>query len=100
MLPKKADITDFSKNLKELREALKSTEISQTLKIHIILEHLEEAIIFLNNDGLGLWSEQAGESVHSEFNKYWDRFKINLLDEPSFINRLKKAVVTFSSQHV
>lgn len=97
---KKADITDFNKNLKELREALKSTEISQTLKIHIILEHLEEAIIFLNNDGLGLWSEQAGESVHSEFNKYWDRFKINLLDEPSFINRLKKAVVTFSSQHV
>ena len=95
---KQADLSDFDKNLSEFREAFKSTGISQTVKIHIILAHLKQAITFLNNDGLGLWSEQAGESVHREFIKFWDRFKINLIEEPTFVNRLKKAVVIFSSQ--
>ena len=96
---KQADLSDFDKNLSELREALKSTGIFQTVEIHIILAHSKQAITFLNNDGLGLLSEQARESVHSEFIKFWDRYKINIIEKPTFVKRLKKAVVKFSSQH-
>lgn len=97
---KQADLTDFHKNLSEFRKALKSTGISQTVKIHIILEHLKQAIIFLNNDGLGLWTEQPGESIHREFNKFWDRFRMNMIEGQTFVSQLKKAVLAFSTQHI
>lgn len=94
------NITNINKHLTALRRAFQSTNVSQTLKIHVILDHLEQGLIHLNYDGLGLWSEQAGESIHREFLKFWDRFKINIIDDPTFSARLKKAVVTFSSQHL
>lgn len=97
---KKVDLSDFDKNISELRNALKSTDVSQTIKIHVILDHLKQAIMLINNDGLGLWSEQAGESIHREFVKFWDKFKINSIEDPSYQNRLKKAVVSFSSLHI
>ena len=96
----RADTANLDENLIKLRKALESTGITQTLKIHIILDHLKQGISLLSNDGLGLWSEQAGESVHREYLKYWERFKINLIDDPSYSSRLKKAAVTFSSRHI
>ena len=66
----RADITSLDENLNKLRKDLERTGISQTLKIYIILDHLKQGILLLNNDGLGLWSEQAGESVHREFLKF------------------------------
>ncbi|KAL7297470.1 hypothetical protein TKK_0009840 [Trichogramma kaykai] len=87
-------------NLVALRKVIVSTGVSQTLKIHVLLDHLKDGLAFLKNDGLGLWSEQAGESVHREFLKYWERFKINAIDDKAFSSRLNRAVVTFSSQHM
>lgn len=97
---KKADTSELDKNLRELRTAFDSTGVSKTLKIHVLLDHLKDGLLYLSNDGLGVWSEQAGESVHREFSMYWERFKINAINDPSFVERLFKAVVTFSSQHL
>ncbi|GLV33226.1 hypothetical protein CBL_08394 [Carabus blaptoides fortunei] len=55
----RADFTDLDENLKKFRKNLESAGTSQTLKMHIILDHLKEGISLLNNDGLGLWSEQS-----------------------------------------
>ncbi|GLV37490.1 hypothetical protein CBL_10545 [Carabus blaptoides fortunei] len=60
----RADITDLEENLKKLRKDLESTGTSQTLKMHIILDHLKEGISLLHKDGLGLWSEQCGETLN------------------------------------
>lgn len=52
------------------------------------------------NNGLGLWSEQAGESIHREFLKFWEQYKINVLEDFTYAMRLKKAIIAFFSQHI
>lgn len=93
--------SDLSSCIKELKRALLATEVSETLKIHVVLEHVEECLGFLEYDtGLGVWSEQAGESAHREFLKYWNKRKINNMGNPLYPTRLRDAVVEFSSKHV
>ncbi|KAJ3661516.1 hypothetical protein Zmor_005910 [Zophobas morio] len=52
----------LTQDIVSLRKALRATGISETLKIHIALNHLEECIAYLGNCGLGLWSEQKPEN--------------------------------------
>ncbi|CAH1109213.1 unnamed protein product [Psylliodes chrysocephalus] len=85
----------------DFHKVVESTGVTITLKLHVILTHLKGSLEFLNaNTGLGLWSEQAGESVHHEFLKYWDRYKINAIDAPSYGEKLRRAVAEFSSLHI
>lgn len=88
--------------ISELDTALKSIEnLSTTLKIHVILAHIQESFQYIDdNNALGFWSEQSGESVHREFLKYWNRYKINSINDESYSPRLLKAVVEFSSLHI
>lgn len=55
--------------IEELKKALESIDkLSATLKIHVILSHVEEGFQFIEkNNGLGFWSEQSGESIHRDF---------------------------------
>lgn len=73
-----------------LRKAILSTGVSQTLKLHIILNHIEDSLQFLDDDGLGTWSEQAGEAIHHEFLKYWNKNKINLIQNDRYAINLTK----------
>lgn len=82
--------------LNELKRVYPSTGLSFTLKVYVLFEHLEHGLHFLNGQSLVLWSEQAGESVHREFLKYWEKYQINNLASPNYCNQLKKAVVEFS----
>lgn len=93
---------DLDKNLRELQKVIEGLdiEISKTLKIHVLVEHLKHCLHFLGKNGLGLWSEQAGESIHREFLKFWERYKINLLEDSTYPTRLRRAVVEFSSRHI
>jgi hypothetical protein len=53
------------------KKTFKATGISDILKVHITMNHLEDCKIYnYLNRGLGLWSEQPGESVHRELLKY------------------------------
>lgn len=92
---------DLDPILKEVRRAFLATEVSHTLKTHVLLQHVIPNLSILGNKtGLGLWSEQVGEAIHREFLKFWDRYKIKALDDPQYGPRLKKAAVAFSSQHI
>lgn len=84
----------------ELKRVYPATGLSNTLKIHVLLEHLEHGLHFLNGASLGMYSEQAGESVHREFLKYWSKYQINYLESDNYVHYLKKAVVEFSSRHL
>lgn len=89
-----------------MKKAYQATEMNETLKVHVLLDHLVQSLLFLGRpDGLGIWTEQAGESVHHFFLKTWDKYRVNCMTdaEGSFVTyaeRLMKAVVEFSSQHV
>ena len=66
-----------------------------------IKSHIEQCFQFIGPKyGLGFWSEQAGEAVHREFLKYWERYKIKLIKDSTYVVRLKKAVTAFSSEHI
>ena len=91
---------DFEKNINNLRKCFRATGVSETLKIHVVLYHIDDALPFLNNSGCGLWSEQAGESIHREFIKYWNKYKINLIEDVTYGTRLKRTVVEFLSSHM
>lgn len=88
--------------LKELRGCLDSIEnLSRTLKIHVLLDHLEECLSYIdNNMGLGFWSEQSGEAIHHNFQKFWSRYKVTDIHHPTYSTNLLKAVVEFSSLHL
>lgn len=92
----------YSSHLNELRRALESIEnVSKTLKIHVLLEHLEQCLQFIDNDnGLGFWSEQSGEAVHHKFLEFWSRYKMNFMNDESYASQLQKAVTEFSSLHL
>ena len=86
-----SDITEF-------RQAFLDTELSITPKIHAILTHVPQ-FYQMKNQGLGLFSEQAGESVHHDFSVHWERFKVPFQHQV-FGNRLAKAVMNYNSRHI
>ena len=88
-------------SLAHLNKCVKATGLSETLKMHYILHHIPpHALHYLHGAGLGLWSEQAGESIHRVFLKYWEKYKTNNIHDPAYGDKLKRAVVEFSSQHL
>ncbi|CAH0552491.1 unnamed protein product [Brassicogethes aeneus] len=98
---RRGSIDALDKIIEELKKALLATGVSITLKIHVLLEHVKPTLSLLkNSEGLGKWSEQAGESVHREFLSFWEKHKINLINDPSYSQRLKAATVQFSSFHI
>lgn len=84
----------------ELKTILSDIDLSRTLKIHVLLSHVEESLQFLYDYGLGVWSEQAGESIHREFMKIWELYQINSIEHDCYIEKLFDAVVNFSSRHI
>ena len=71
----------MSAYIKKFKKAFLSTDISVTLKVHLLIQHTKQCLELLgNNVGLGIWSEQAGEAIHREFLKHWDRYKVKSLD--------------------
>lgn len=92
--------SELDKHINELNKNFKSTGVSETLKMHVLLKHLKHCLHFLDKRGLGLWSEQAGESIHREFLKFWERYKVNDVTDPSYSTQLEKAVIEFSSRHI
>ena len=98
---KKVNLKDLRRNIVELKKTFEATEVSETLKIHVILNHIEQCFELVGGDkGLGIWSEQAGESIHREFLEYWERYKINMISDSTYASRLKKAVIEFFYEHI
>lgn len=95
----------LEKDMKILRKAIDDLEVindvSETLKIHVLKEHVEQSLRYIDhNNGLGYWSEQAGESIHHQFMETWNRHKINNIEDENYPKQLHKAVVEFSSLNI
>lgn len=91
---------EWQEHIKQLKKCYEATGLSHSLRIHVLLEHLCHGLHFLNGDSLGVWSEQADESVHREFLKYCSKYQVNYLESKNYCNQLKRAVVEFSSRHL
>ena len=49
--------------------------------------------------GLGFWSEQAFESVHADFKKFWANRKVGANHE-DFAKALFEAVLAYNARHI
>ena len=75
--------------------------IAITPKVHIVEKHVVDFLKRKQEQhGLGWWSEQAFEAMHSDMKKDWERVKINDPDHPDFAQRLLDFVIRYNARHV
>ena len=88
-------IKDFHKAYNEV------PKITKPLKAHILFAHCEEYIkIYGRYKGLGFYSEQTGEAIHQKFETVFTKYKIKNINDNQFGERLRRAVVEFSSTYL
>ena len=98
---KLVDILELERSIEDFKSAYKQTGLSVTPKVHGIFDHLLPTlrIPYLKGRGLGVCTEQAGESFHFHFKEYfWKKWKRSSLDHPDFGNNLLAAVVECASK--
>lgn len=69
-----------------------------TVKSHIISTHLEE-FIRDHNKSLGIYSEQATESVQCDFKSHWSKFKYDAANK-MFPKKVLRFVQSYNTSHI
>ena len=72
--------------------------IRVTPKVHAVMFHVSEFCL-KHGKGLGMFSEQASESVHANFKLTWERFSVAKV-HPSYGAQLRRAVTDYNAQHI
>lgn len=83
-------IEDFKKSYLQLG-------ISVTPKIHAVFFHVPDFCQIVQK-GLGFYSEQTMESVHSDFKNTWVKYTVSI-NHPDYPERLKRALCEYNSLH-
>ena len=78
--------------------------LNVSIKVHILEAHVcdffeRQKGTDYEGKGLGFWSEQASESVHSDFKKHWAKY-VRELDHPDYAKQFKKCGVSYNSNHL
>ena len=68
-------------------------------QVHLTIHHLAE-YIEMEGMALGLFSEQTGESLHSDFKKHWLHYQVKNSDAPTYADNLLRATVSYNGSHV
>lgn len=89
---------DFAKLIDNFKKSYLDLGISVTPKVHCIFVHVKE-FCKKHQVGLGIFSEQAFESVHHEFKIIWKKYKVHF-NHPEYDKRLLRAVCEFNGLHV
>ena len=90
---------DYATQIEQFKKSCINLPITITPKLHIIFQHIPE-FIERNKVALGIFSEQALESAHSDYQSFWEtRFKRQLF-HPEYCEQLLKSVVEYNSKHL
>ena len=68
-------------------------------KVHLVLHHLAD-YIDLEGTSMGIFSEQAGETLHSDFAQTWLHYQVKNPGKSSYGKNLLDAVVHYNGSHV
>ncbi|KAF4740986.1 hypothetical protein FOZ63_017846, partial [Perkinsus olseni] len=89
----------WERSIEEFGVAWDETGLSPTLKVHIVLHHVQEYLSryeSVADAGLSLSSEQSGEALHARLQRVWNlRFKVNP-DNSLFPDRLVDCMVSYN----
>ena len=89
---------DYKEKISKFQERYIALNISVTPKLHVLFSHVPEFCQKVGK-GLGSFSEQASESVHSDFNLTWQRYR-RQMNHPQYQDCFLRAVVDYNSFHV
>ena len=97
--------SDFETQIRVLGEQWLKLGMSVTPKAHALFAHVAQFLHFKNPQdgpkrGLGYWSEQAGESVHHDFEVFWERGYKRQIDSPDYMQQSLKCISTYAARHV
>ncbi|EER20580.1 hypothetical protein Pmar_PMAR001561 [Perkinsus marinus ATCC 50983] len=89
----------WKESINEFGTAWDATGLAPTLKVHIVLHHVEQYLSYyesLPDAGLGISSEQSGEALHARLQRVWDlRFKVDPKNK-IFPDRLMDCMVSYN----
>ena len=71
---------DYELKIRQFEKLYLKLNISETLKAHILF-HDVPRFLKSRDHGLGLYSEQAIESIHSLEDNNWEKYKVNLANK-------------------
>ena len=91
--------SDYQEKIKRFRISYRRLKISITPKVHSVCFHISE-FCELVKMGLGPWGEQTCESIHSDFKKIWENYKIKSTEHGDYAQRLLDAIINYNSQHL
>ena len=92
---------DFQVQIERFADLFSALDKSVTPKVHTVFVHVPQFLERHKNfhKGLGYWSEQASESVHSDFDSLWVRSSYKRSIFHKFYNtQLLKCVVVYNSR--
>lgn len=90
--------TNFEDKIREFRNSYLELNISVTPKVHAVFYHVPE-FCKKTQTGLGFYSEQVIESLHSDFKSVWIKHKVSS-DHSEYSNRLLRAVCEYNGLHM
>ena len=90
---------DYKQYIADFRVAWTDLELPVFCKIHLIYEHLAEELERYNM-GTALLNESAGESLHADFDKHYQGFKVKDITAPAYQQKLLHAVKVYNAGHV
>lgn len=88
----------FEESIHEFVSSWEDLQLPNTSKYHITKHHVPD-FCKATGRGLGLHNEQASESVHSDFDVVWQRYKAPKTAEV-YNDRLLNAVIDYNSNHL
>ena len=87
----------WERDLVHFHDSYRATGASISPKIHIVIAHLPD---FVKNFGaLGVYSEQAGEAVHQDFKREFQKYYVKDTDHPKYLENLLKAVCSYNENN-
>lgn len=89
---------EYHVDLKKFTETWQNLGLPNSSKFHIVKYHLKE-FFEITKRGLGIFNEQASESVHSDFKVTWERYK-TANTSIYYKTQLLKATIDYNSGHL
>ena len=90
---------DYTTKIETFKTSYQKLRIPITPKIHAVIFHITE-FCSSKGKGLGPWSEQTSESVHRDFLRVWNNYKIRSTQNNNYGKQLLSAVCKYNSTHL
>ena len=89
---------NFLIEIERFRTSYMSLGINVTPKVHAIFDHVGD-FCARRNTGLSIYAEQASESLHYDFNHFWNHCKYPE-SHPKYSEKLCSCVVRYNGKHL